>query len=244
MVTENAKVLSTAPARCAFLHDVAALSETLSDLWLDPTRQQICGKFAENLDEVQLVIDGFNPDSAKAVTEVQLLMKTASLKADLAFIKAKLGFLPGAILQLKEAGLPLADSLEIVTDAQRWLNSVPGSKGLVFKEKLDQVVKKNQSLELLNKVNQVLQGEEVNLPPEMRPDAAASLKFCLIVSVDVERSFSQFKNILTDKRHGFTEGNLTKFILCNYFYTRQQNVRKQALKGHFGRKKLNIFSIL
>ena len=124
---------------------------------------------------------------------------------------------------IEEAGLPLSRSLEIVADAQCRLSSGFGSKIAVFKEKLDLVVKKNKALEGLKKVNQVLQGEEdATLPPEMSPDAAASLKLCPIVSVDVERSFSQYKNILTDKRHRFTQKNLAKYVVCNYFYARGQ----------------------
>ncbi len=89
-------------------------------------------------------------DSPKAIKEAQQLMK----KTDLAFIKANLGFLAGAILQLEEAGLPLSRSLEIVANAQCQLSNVSGSKISVFKEKLDYVIKKNEVLEVLNKINQ------------------------------------------------------------------------------------------
>ncbi len=144
------------------------------------------------------------------------------MKADLAFIKAG----AGAILQLNDwpATLPLP---QICGQCQCQLSNVSGSKISVFKEKLDQVIKKNEVLilEVLNKINQVLQGEEgATLPMEISPDAAASLKLCPIVFVDivfvdVERSFSQFKNILTDRRHSFTQKNLTKYVVCNYFHT-------------------------
>ena len=70
--------------------------------------------------------------------------------------------------------------------------------------------------ELLNKINQVLQGEE---PLEISPDVAASLKLCPIVFVDVQRSFSQYKNILMDRRHSFTQKNLVKYVVCNYFHS-------------------------
>ncbi len=74
-------------------------------------------------------------------------------------------------------------------------------------------------LELLNKINQVLQGEEETiLPLEISPD----LKLCPIVFVDVERSFSQYKNNLTDRRHSFTQKNLAKYVVCNCFHARGQ----------------------
>ncbi len=81
-----------------------------------------------------------------------------------------------------------------------------GSKISVFKEKLDQVIKKNEVLEVLNKINQVLQGEE-----ELGDRAPGDKPRCPIVFVDIKRSFSQYKNILTDRRHSFTQKNLVFF---------------------------------
>jgi len=79
------------------------------------------------------VVDTFNAKSAKCVKEAQQLVRKPSLKADLAFIKANLGFLPDAILQLEEAGLPLNRSLEIVANARKRINSIPGDKGVQSK---------------------------------------------------------------------------------------------------------------
>ena len=37
-----------------------------------------------------------------------------------------------------------------------------------------------------------------------------------LVSCDVERSFSNYTVILTDKRHSLTEDNIEKYIFINY----------------------------
>ena len=41
-----------------------------------------------------------------------------------------------------------------------------------------------------------------------------------LASVDVERSFSIFKNILSDRRHSFTEQNLKQTLIVNCFHAR------------------------
>ncbi|PSN51135.1 hypothetical protein C0J52_21614 [Blattella germanica] len=55
-----------------------------------------------------------------------------------------------------------------------------------------------------------LQGNSVELPEEIPPELVSVYKYCPITSVDVERSFSAYKLILSDKRHKFTPENLEK----------------------------------
>lgn len=143
------------------------------------------------------------------------------MKADLAFIKSNLSFLVAYITDLETAGLPLSRSLAIVDKAKQKINDMP-AKGKVFKEKLEQVVKKNGGLEILKQANLVLQGESDALPPGWSVDQTTAVKYCPVASVDVERSFSQFKNVFSDRRHNFTQENLAKMTIINYFHARKE----------------------
>ena len=49
----------------------------------------------------------------------------------------------------------------------------------------------------------------------------AQIKFFPIASCDVERSFSDYKSILTDKRTSFTPENLEMHVIC-YYESRDQ----------------------
>ena len=80
------------------------------------------------------------------------------------------------------------------------------------------VLAKNPSLETLRRVAKVLQLEAAELPPGLQPGDVANLAFAPIVSVDVKRSFSLFKNILSDCRHNLTKENLAKIVVTNCFY--------------------------
>lgn len=63
-----------------------------------------------------------------------------------------------------------------------------------------------------------LNGKTLSLPPNFRVAAEDTdyYRYCLLTSVDVERTFSRFKNIFRDNR-GFQFENLSKcvFINCN-----------------------------
>ena len=132
-----------------------------------------------------------------------------------------MGFLLSSIKRLEEAGLPLSESLAIVEDAAKKIESIPGPKGAFFSAKMKNVLKKNGALKLLQDVNGVLQGkEDAAGPANMSASDMANLKFCPLAIVDVERLFSIFKNILSERRQRFTEQNLKQTLIVNCFHAR------------------------
>lgn len=163
---------------------------------------------------------GFDKNEAKSIREAQELLQKESLKSDLAYVEANLSFLPVSIKLLEAHGLTLHRSLEILEDAEQKLNSIPGSTGKIFQDRLANVLRKNPSLNFVKQVSRVLQGGKGNLPEGLSPSLAAALKFCPMASADVERSFSNYNNLLSDRRHSLTEENLTKMLICNFFYAR------------------------
>jgi hypothetical protein len=169
---------------------------------------------------IKAVVNQFDRDSSISIRECQELLKKDSLSSSLAFISCHLSFLPAAITMLEEAGLPLADALKIVENAKMKINSIPGSTGRLLQEKLFSVLEKNPGLSVLGTVAEVLEGRGDALPESIGPADAAQLKFCPTASVDVERSFSMYKNILSDRRHSLTEENLSKIMICHYYYNR------------------------
>ncbi|KAF0766706.1 Dimer Tnp hAT domain-containing protein [Aphis craccivora] len=44
------------------------------------------------------------------------------------------------------------------------------------------------------------------------------MKYAPITSMDIERSFSMYKNILLDNRISFTTVNLGKYMVNNFFF--------------------------
>ena len=83
-------------------------------------------------------------------------------------------------------------------------------------EKLKYVLNKNSGYIKIKLINDVLNGVsvtqfEINLSPE----EIACFKFSPITNCDVERSFSKYKNILSDRRLSFEENNLKYYFIAN-----------------------------
>jgi len=64
-------------------------------------------------------------------------------------------------------------------------------------------------------IEKIISGENINVP--YCPKDHASFKFAPVVSCDVERSFSAFKDLLTNKRTNLTEENIMYHLVisCN-----------------------------
>jgi hypothetical protein len=54
-------------------------------------------------------------------------------------------------------------------------------------------------------------------------DIIGKLKYAPITTVDVERSFSAYKNILSDRRHNFTMANIEQHLIISCFKQEQES---------------------
>ena len=67
-----------------------------------------------------------------------------------------------------------------------------------------------------------VQGGMGKMPSGWTVNDVTELKFCPLMSVDVQRSFRVFTHIFSDSRHSFKAENLEKTIVSNCFYARKQ----------------------
>lgn len=107
----------------------------------------------------------------------------------------------------------------MVNQAEAKLRSIPGDQGKVYWEKFEAFVLKNPGRKTLKMVVKVLTDNENNLPGDMEPGVAGNLRFVPLASVNVERSFSIYKNILGDKRQNLTKEYLSKIIVTQCYTT-------------------------
>jgi hypothetical protein len=103
--------------------------------------------------------------------------------------------------------------LNILADVKTTITRADGIVGDKIKIKLEKVLEKNPGLSKLIDIAKVLTGGVAQV--DLAPDMIAAMKFAPMVSCDVERSFSVYKQILSDKRMNFTPENLEMYLICN-----------------------------
>jgi len=116
--------------------------------------------------------------------------------------------------------MPLAESLSIVDNVQTQLKSIQGEPGKKVYEKMENVLSKNIGLKTLNQISSILSGSISTmdgLPEDLTINDLIFYKYTPITSVDVERSFSAYKNLLSHNRRSFKLENIKKYLIiqCN-----------------------------
>lgn len=111
-------------------------------------------------------------------------------------ISYNITFLANSITKLEYQNLSLIDSLSIVNDVVRKLKEVPGGVGIKIKKKIEKVLDKNPGLKTIEPIANVHNNSDTQSCCDFNSAELGALKFAPIPFVDVERSFSHYKNIL------------------------------------------------
>ncbi|KAL4112028.1 hypothetical protein QTP88_015876 [Uroleucon formosanum] len=174
--------------------------------------------YCENFKAIKKVVHLLDADDALAIGKVKKIMSETDLESNLAFIYTNYGFLTTAITCLETQGTLLTDAIKTVENVENKLNTIKCSKGITIYKKFEEVIAKNLGFKILTKISKVMLGEEItmdNLPEDISCDDLLYFKYAPISSVDVERSFSVYKNMLADNRRSFKFENLSKSLIVN-----------------------------
>ena len=99
------------------------------------------------------------------------------------------------------------------------MTEISGDKGIIIKTKVTQLYEKNKGYQMLEKIGLVHSvNNEKQLPENLTPNLVANMKNAPLISVDVERSFSLYKHILTDGRTNLTPEHMEQYIIVNSFH--------------------------
>lgn len=151
--------------------------------------------YQENYTKIKNFFEGLQ-DKSSAIIMVKNLINSPSFQEKLYSLQNYI-FLSEEITKLEKQSLSIEDQLNV-------LNTVKTKLGEgIYLEKLNNCLLKNPDFHDFTSKN-------------ANVDIRIKRKFAPLVSVDVERSFSVYKNILRDNRHSFKPETLTKLLCINY----------------------------
>lgn len=166
--------------------------------------------YAEHFEKIVEIVNGLEEDAASIRFCKEILQKE-NICSDLSFIHAHFSSMPVSIKLLEERNLTITEQFNILDDAVAKLMCAPGLKGEFIKEKCEKVFSSNKGLHKLREINELLCGN--NIHTNMSPIELGRFKYAPCTSVDVERTFSIFKHILSDKRQNLKFENLKKLLV-------------------------------
>lgn len=108
--------------------------------------------------------------------------------------------------------------MQVVTDTVKHIENVPHCDiKYIVETKVKSVIDKNKGLEIMKNISKELSGSPSKSDLKYDVNEVLAFKFAPITSVDVERSFSMYKNILRCNRQNFEFDNLSEYFIvyCN-----------------------------
>jgi exonuclease VII small subunit len=156
----------------------------------------------------------FDSEAAQRIKNSKKMFSDTKIKSDLLYIKSNFKIIETTITQLESVGMSLSESMNIFEKARTQIESGQGAVAEIIKLKLKNVLNRNPGYSTIYSLYKIFSGEHVEMPPNISVTDATKLKFLPVTSCDVERSFSLYKNILTEKRHSLTPDNIEKLLIC------------------------------
>lgn len=162
-------------------------------------------------------------DDSKKIQNLKNLIQERKryLAQDIAFVNNNYNFLTHVITRLEATNIPISDTFHTLASVEKSLLEVNCSIGLEISNRLTNILLKNPDLDVLKSLNNsLLSNSHENMfdfTGRILLENAKYYNNAPLVSVDVERCFSQYKSILRENRRCFKFDNLKKyfFIYCN-----------------------------
>ncbi|KAB0803224.1 hypothetical protein PPYR_00194 [Photinus pyralis] len=171
--------------------------------------------YAQHFESIKKVLTELSSeDSSAAISESNQLAANPQLSQQLAYIKNNFSIFPKLFLELEKQDVLLIDAINLIENFKKTMNSLKGKIGKCISKKLNDTLSKNNGYQILKNVSMVLMGDIVE-GLEIDPNILSALSNAPITSVDVERSFSAYKLILSDRRQSFLAENLEKHIIVS-----------------------------
>lgn len=218
LIANGKKVFRKAPKRVqtfkSIVPDTALPPEPIVTRWGKWISSALY--YAKHFEEFKSVMNALCSTEAVSIEITKQIMEKPSLKNDLAFILTHFHDFPERITALEKRDVPLSASLSKVDHLHAKLISIPGPIGEAIQEKFLKVIDQNPDLDSIRKISAALSGTSMT-DCDLSPSALASMKFAPLTSVDVERSFSQLKHLLSDRRQSLAVENISKMLIiaCN-----------------------------
>ncbi|KAJ8884023.1 hypothetical protein PR048_015880 [Dryococelus australis] len=196
------KVFLKAPYRVLhyreLLPNVALRPEPVLTRW--STGLEAVSFYSEHFQGIKSVVKLFPGELAVSVREVQIEFNEPKIECAMAYIQNNFSFIAASIRKLETVGLSLRIVFDVVEECKGKLSDVRGDIRPKVLNEFEAVLAINPGYKIVVSIFKNLVGEEENFPVDISPGKYHLLKFAPATSCGVERSFSAFKNITSDRR--------------------------------------------
>lgn len=164
---------------------------------------------------VRSVVDSFDSEEALSIEQAQEIFASKKIKSELAFVNSNFAVISRSITKLETKGLELYESIQLNKIIEAKINVLKEKK---YAEKMKRLHERNVGYQTLKEIRNILyecKSSENEYIQKLTANEISMFKYAPTTSMDVERVFSAYKMIFTDRRRRFTFENLKKHVILN-----------------------------
>jgi len=162
-------------------------------------------------------------DEAASIVITKKFILLENIRKELIYIYLRIMlFLPVLIENLKKQNLHICKSIDIYEKV--WINicSAQGDIAKCIENKITAIFNKNCNFRKIEAIAKIIQGTNNNCMEAINNLSNKEIlcfKYVPVIKSDVERSFSQYKNLLRLNRHVIKDENISLYTIsyCNTF---------------------------
>lgn len=227
LISTVKKIFVKAPSRRQlfqeYLPDVPLPPQPVITRW--GTWIDAASYYYSNFDSVMSIVQKLDPREALVISQAQQALADPTIKEDLAFIHGHFSKISSAIRNLElsptSSGYSITNAVNIVYDLRHYISQLSGEAAEHVQTKFDRVLNNNPGFNTICRIVDLFAGQEVDFSranvniPSVRN--YQYFKYAPVTSVDVERSFSVYKWILSERRRKLTPEHLEQLLIisCN-----------------------------
>lgn len=174
--------------------------------------------YAKYFDEISNVLSSLDSSDAVSIKKAKDIIQSYDILQELNYIDEHFSIIHSALTKLQTFNLTINESLQIIDEVRAvlsWTNKEP------ILEKMENVFDRNPCYDIVRDIHeQISKGIETG--------HNILYKFAPLTSVDVERSFSAYKWILSDKRNKLKPENIEKIMIV-YFNSLHQRTTDESV---------------
>ncbi|KAL4119186.1 hypothetical protein QTP88_012031 [Uroleucon formosanum] len=175
--------------------------------------------YCEHLSNIKKVILELEKNDSVAIKDAIKQVLNPSLETNLIYLKSNFGFIPSEITQLEASGMLLSESIKCIKKIESLIQKAPNKIGQTIATKMENVILNINRFKIVTNISEMLYGKGTrgeDIPEDLTTDDMTYFKYASITSVDVERSFSSYNNLLTDRRRHLLFDNIRQILIVQF----------------------------
>ena len=172
--------------------------------------------YNKHFDTFNTIVQSFESKETLYFNELKTLLKDKdNIKDQLKVVLDNFSDIPIVIKSLESEKTTLTEKINLFENLRKKLKENITEIGIQASNRLEEIIWLNPGYEDLRMISDMIDNNSVNPTYKYSKDQILNFKNCFLSNASIERSFSKYRFILSDRRTNFSNDNLKSYLISN-----------------------------